>query len=283
MKYKSKHTEAEYFCTAAKSGRNFFETAVIKMKNNNNFAGSFLSSKKAFYVTVALGLVAVIVAAVAVRTTSGKVRRELSSIADENLSLLTGDVETPVEDEPDTRVFTPEEDTTEEISEEHGEETTREKQTEKATITEAPPTEAAAQISNSSYCAPIDGEIQKAFSPETPVESKTMGDYRTHNGVDFEGDEGEDVFSVGNGIVTRVLVDSMWGYVVEIDHGDFTARYIGLSQENAVSINDEVKAGQKIGVLTSIPAEREDEPHLHFEVLKDSKVSDPLAALGMTQ
>lgn len=253
------------------------------MKNNSKFTSSFLSSKKAFYATVAIGLVAVIVAAVAVRMTSNRVKRELSSIADENNSLLTSDVQTPVSDEPDTRVF-PDDDIAEEDTTEKVEKTTENKpQSTKATEPEIPSTKAAAKISNSSYLMPLKGKITKGFSPETPVESKTMGDFRTHCGADFEGKEGEEVISVGNGIVTRVLVDSMWGYVIEIDHGDFTARYIGLSQENAVSINDEVKSGQKIGVLSTIPAERVDGAHLHFEVLKEGKASDPLAALGAVE
>ena len=159
--------------------------------------------------------------------------------------------------------------------------TERKTQGEKKTEPKEPSTGAVAKISNSSYLAPLKGNVTKAYSPQVPIESKTMGDYRTHSGADFEGSEGEDVLSVGNGVVTRVLVDSMWGYVIEIDHGDFTARYIGLSQEDAVSINDEVKPGEKIGVLTSIPAEREDGIHLHFEVLKDGKEINPLAALGI--
>lgn len=254
------------------------------MKNSNKFSGAFLSSKKAFYFTLAIGLSAVIIAAAAVRITSGRVKRELSSIADENnSSFLTGDVETPIDDEPDIRVFTddsPSEENTKEVTEKT---TEKKSQAEKSTSPDEPSTKAAAKISNESYIMPLKGKIIKAFSPETPIESKTMGDYRTHGAVDFEGKEGDEVLSVGNGIVTRVLVDSMWGYVIEIDHGDFTARYIGLSQENAVSINDEVKPGQKIGVLASIPAESADGVHLHFEVLRDGKVSDPLAFLGAAE
>ena len=83
------------------------------MKNNNNYTSPFLSSRKTFYITVALGLVAVIVAAVAVKMTSGRVKRELSSIADENNSALTSDVGTPIDDEPDTRDFSDDNDETE--------------------------------------------------------------------------------------------------------------------------------------------------------------------------
>ena len=252
------------------------------MKNNNNYTSPFLSSRKTFYITVALGLVAVIVAAVAVKMTSGRVKRELSSIADENNSALTSDVGTPIDDEPDTRDFSDDNDEPEDSTSVEAK-TTPERTTQgkKKTEPKEPSTGAVAKISNSSYLAPLKGNVTKAYSPQVPIENKTMGDYRTHSGADFEGSEGEDVLSVGNGVVTRVLVDSMWGYVIEIDHGDFTARYIGLSQEDAVSINDEVKPGEKIGVLTSIPAEREDGIHLHFEVLKDGKAINPLAALGI--
>ena len=75
----------------------------------------------------------------------------------------------------------------------------------------------------------------------------------------------------------------MWGYIVEIDHGDFTARYVGLDQGTAVGIGDNVQIGQKIGTLAEIPVEKEDGTHLHFEVIKDGKATDPFEALGITR
>lgn len=253
--------------------------------NNENKNENKLRPKKSFYLTAAIGILAVAASIVSLRLATGKVQKDLTKFASEqSFSLSTGEVQNDVTGVPDTRDLTlPDEETANETTEKKTTESTTEKKTEKKAEKETSKVQNAAKIENPSYVLPLEAAVVKEYSPDTPIKSKTMGDFRTHNGADFEGNEGDEVVAVGNGVVTRVSVDSLWGYVIEIDHGDFTARYIGLSQENAVGINDEVKIGQKLGVLSSIPAEREDGAHLHFEVLKDGKYVEPVSALGLSQ
>lgn len=249
------------------------------MNNKNNSGNGYLFSKKGFYITAAVGIFAVIAAVVALRFTAGKVKRDLTGIiGSESTAPFSSEVQNDVSGVPDTRDFTtPSDADNEEITTQ----TTERKSTTEATTEPTTSSAPAVKIENSSYRLPMESDEGKPFSPQTPIFSKTMGDYRTHNGVDFEGSEGAEVYSVGNGKVTRVLADTMWGYIVEIDHGDFTARYVGLGQDNAVGIGDSVSAGQKVGTLSSIPGESEDGIHLHFEVIKDGKNVDPIAALGL--
>ncbi len=252
------------------------------MKNNTTDNG-YLFSKKGFYITAVIGIFVVIAAVVALRMTSNKVKNDLTSFITESSIPFSGEVQKDVSDVPDTRNLTDFDNTTDDTTKETEPEKkpTKEQTTAPETKEEPSSADAAAKIENASFSLPMESDTAKEFSPETPVFSKTMGDYRTHSGVDFEGAEGAEVYAVGNGKVTRVLADTMWGYIVEIDHGNFTARYIGLNQDGAVGIGQTVTAGQKIGTLALIPSESEDGFHLHFEVVKDGKCVEPFAALGV--
>ncbi len=251
------------------------------MKNNNSENG-YLFSKKGFYITAVIGIFAVLAAVVTLRVTTKKVKSDLTSMLSENTVPFSSEVQNDVSGVPDTRNFTKPDDLTE-TTKKPKETTTQKATAEKTTAPASGETAPAVKIENSAYRLPMESDIEKDYSPETPVLSKTMGDYRTHAGIDFEGSEGAAVYSVGNGKVSRVLADTMWGYIIEIDHGDFTARYVGLSQDGSVGIGQNVTLGQKIGVLSSIPAENEDGFHLHFEVIKDGKTVEPFGALGLSK
>lgn len=129
------------------------------------------------------------------------------------------------------------------------------------------------------FSKPLSGNITKEFSLSTPQYNQTLDDWRVHTGTDISAKEGEEVLSVGDGVVKKVYVDRSWGYVIEVDHGDFLGRYCGISQDGAVSINEKVKKGSVIGVLTSIPCESADGIHLHFEIEKDGNLVNPTEIL----
>lgn len=131
------------------------------------------------------------------------------------------------------------------------------------------------------FAMPMGTDIIKDFSNGEMVLSKTMGDWRVHNGVDFSGSAGNGVAAVADGTVTAVYDDSFWGTVVEIDHGNgMTARYCGLKSGSTMPEGSEVRKFDKIGTLGHIPVEISDEDHLHFEVLIDGENVDPLKALN---
>ncbi len=131
-----------------------------------------------------------------------------------------------------------------------------------------------------SFSLPLGGETDKGFSNGDMVQSKTMGDWRVHNGVDFRGTVGDPVIAVNNGVVKAVYDDVLWGTVVEVDHGQgMLARYCGLGRGSTVAVGDSVKINDKIGNLGAIPIEAADEVHLHFEILQDGKAVDPMSVL----
>ncbi|MGN0571231.1 MAG: peptidoglycan DD-metalloendopeptidase family protein [Candidatus Fimenecus sp.] len=130
------------------------------------------------------------------------------------------------------------------------------------------------------FSLPLECGVDKAFSNGDMVQSKTMGDWRVHNGVDFLGTVGDQVRAVNNGIVKAVYDDVLWGTVVEIDHGDgLVARYCGLGKGSTVAVGDKVKINDRIGNLGAVPIESADAEHLHFEMRQDGKVIDPMPIL----
>ena len=131
------------------------------------------------------------------------------------------------------------------------------------------------------FAMPMGTDIIKDYSGGEMVFSKTMGDWRVHNGVDFSGSAGNEVVAVADGKITKVYDDGFWGTVVEIDHGNgMTARYCGMKKGSCLAQGDEVKMRDKIGSLGHIPVEIGEEDHLHFEVLIDGESVDPLKALN---
>lgn len=131
------------------------------------------------------------------------------------------------------------------------------------------------------YVLPLTNEVLTPFSGGQPVFSQTMGDWRTHNGVDFVGKDGQKVKAAAEGTVTVITSDVMWGDVVEIDHGfGIVSRYCGVSARN-IAVGDHVKVGDVIGVLGGIPCEAADPPHLHFEIAASGKYLDAVAVIGV--
>jgi len=95
-----------------------------------------------------------------------------------------------------------------------------------------------------------------------------------HKGVDFAGREGADVVAVASGVVIWSGDRYGYGQMVEVNHGNgYVTRYAHNS-ENLVAVGDTVKRGQTIAVMGSTG--RATGPNLHFEVLRNGRVVDPL-------
>ena len=129
---------------------------------------------------------------------------------------------------------------------------------------------------------PLGMDISLDYSAAEPVFSSTMGDWRTHTGIDFAGVLGDPVKASAAGFVTAVYDDPMFGTVMEIDHGGgITAKYCGLDKGSAVAVGPEVKMDDTIACLGVVPCESESGAHLHFEMTEDGKNIDPLTVITM--
>ena len=132
------------------------------------------------------------------------------------------------------------------------------------------------------FYLPVNGRVNKEFSFSAPVFSATMGDWRAHNGTDFEVEEGARVISTAAGIVTDVRYDEAWGYIVDVDHGGgLSASYRNLNSDVTVNTGDTLKAGQVIGGVGKGGYEECAEPaHLHLEMTLDGKFVDPVTVMN---
>ncbi|MBQ7688764.1 MAG: peptidoglycan DD-metalloendopeptidase family protein [Clostridia bacterium] len=131
-----------------------------------------------------------------------------------------------------------------------------------------------------SFSLPLSARMGDDYSMGVPVFSDTMGDYRTHNGVDFLGDAGTAVRAIGSGTVTKVTASALYGNTVTVDHGNgIVSTICGLANEGLVHAGDEVTADTVLGVVGSIPAEEKEGPHIHLEIRVNGILTDPLEIL----
>lgn len=147
--------------------------------------------------------------------------------------------------------------------------------TEKKTIPAT--TENIIVVKTEDYVLPAGKEIVKDYSNFVAVKSETMDDWRVHNAVDFKAQTGEEIKAIRSGAVLAIYHSSLWGTIIEIDHGaGVTARYCGLDEKCNVTVNDVVEQGQVIGKIGEIPVEKAEGPHLHLEITKDGRITDPV-------
>ena len=134
------------------------------------------------------------------------------------------------------------------------------------------------------FSVPLSGGIGDGYSMGVPVFSDTMGDYRTHNGVDFKGEPGEAVRAVAAGVVTTVKEDRLYGNTVTVDHGQgYISVISGLADEGLIRSGAKVNVSQVLGSVGTVPAEAGEGPHIHLEIRKNGVLCDPLEVLGLTE
>lgn len=137
-------------------------------------------------------------------------------------------------------------------------------------------------VSPNTYAMPLAGDIFNAFSKNELVKSKTMGDWRTHDGIDIKAKIGTPVKSIADGTVAEITEDPMWGVMVVVDHKNgYAGYYCGLGQTVSVKKNQVLTVGDQIGTVgDSAQCELAEEKHLHLGLKKDGKWIDPLSVLN---
>lgn len=115
---------------------------------------------------------------------------------------------------------------------------------------------------------PLDGWISRGFEESTEKNKKG------HLGVDIAAAYDSRIKASGPGVVIFEGWKEDFGTMVEIDHGyGFVTRY-GHCSRAIVHKGDLVERSQTIAFVGS--SGRSSAPHLHFELLKDGRETDPM-------
>lgn len=94
-----------------------------------------------------------------------------------------------------------------------------------------------------------------------------------HLGLDINGNRGDDILAVADGVVSFSGVHFGYGNMIEIDHGNgYRTRY-AHNDRNLAKVGDVVKAGQHIAEMGRTG--RATGVHLHFEVWHNNRPVNP--------
>lgn len=133
------------------------------------------------------------------------------------------------------------------------------------------------KVPDPEFKMPVEGDIMKEFADNKLVYSSTLDVWATHNGIDIAADKTTVVKAAADGTVSSIKNDPRYGLTVIIEHvNGYKTVYSNLLSTEFVVEGEKVEQGQSIGTVGSTAAfEISDEPHLHFELLKNNEQQDP--------
>lgn len=132
-------------------------------------------------------------------------------------------------------------------------------------------------IKDPEFTFPIEGEIIREFAKDSLIYSNTLEEWVTHLGIDIKAQRTTVVKAAETGNVVSIKNDPRYGLTIIIEHTNgYKSIYSNLLTTEFVTEGETVSKGQSIGTVgNSAPFEIADEPHLHFEILKDNENLDP--------
>jgi len=112
-------------------------------------------------------------------------------------------------------------------------------------------------------------------SPRAFASNRNNG-LRAHAGCDLYFPKGTGIHAIADGTVIRVPYPFYCQtFALEVDHGDFLARYGEIQAKTTVKQGDKVRAGQQIAMVGHLIGIQVPSDMLHFE-LYDKSLSGPL-------
>ena len=128
-----------------------------------------------------------------------------------------------------------------------------------------------------SFEKPVEGEIVREYAKDSLIYSETLQEWTTHTGIDIKADKTTVVKAAEAGTIKSIKNDPRYGLTIVIEHDDqYQTIYSNLLTSEFVIEGEKVEKGQAIGTVGNTAVfEIADEPHLHFEIWKDSLPVDP--------
>lgn len=133
------------------------------------------------------------------------------------------------------------------------------------------------EIKDPTFIKPVEGDTTKEFASENLIYSETLKEWVTHNGIDIKAEKTTIVKASSEGMIKSIKNDPRYGITIVMEHTNgYASVYSNLLTAEFVKEGEKVKQGQTIGTVGNTAAfEIADEPHLHFEILKDNKYLNP--------
>ncbi len=120
---------------------------------------------------------------------------------------------------------------------------------------------------------------------ETMVFNSTLNRYSVHKAMDFMADEGSPVYAVYDGTVEKIESSLLTGVTVTIDHGNgLKTVYNSMADAELLVEGQKVSQGEVIGeVSVTNRQEYKNGAHLHFEVMENGEIIDPVKYLTLEE
>ena len=195
---------------------------------------------------------------------------ENSTIEDSNeVNTTAGEIKNESEETDSTKEEAQSSSDSKEVEEVDNLNTTTNASTENKTVTETK--------KEITFVKPTEGEIICEFAKDNLIYSETLKEWITHTAIDIKADKTSVIRSAADGVVKSIVKDPRYGLTIVIEHDEhFQTVYSNLLTSEFVVEGEKVEKGQSIGTVgNSASFEIVDEPHLHFEIIKDGENVDP--------
>lgn len=137
------------------------------------------------------------------------------------------------------------------------------------------------EIEHTPSLAPL--KIPLTVASEFGYRRNPFGGYSKefHNGVDFPCDYGTEVYATAAGVVSVSGYDRVYGYLIEIDHGNGIETIYGHNSRLLAKVGDKVAKGDLIAYSGN--SGRSTGSHLHYGARVNGKTVDPLQFTDFTK
>ena len=128
---------------------------------------------------------------------------------------------------------------------------------------------------------PVSGYVAVPHALDHLIFDRTMGDWRTHRGVDITAELGEPVLAMAMGTVEQIFHDDLLGTTVILYHGNgLRSLYANLAEVPVVEEGQWVPVGAPLGAVGATALAKSGiVHHLHLEVIEHGVQIDPLILL----
>ena len=127
---------------------------------------------------------------------------------------------------------------------------------------------------------PLDSFVVSKPYSANAVYNKTLNDWRAHPALDLKANTGDKVYSMCDGTVEDVSEDDFLGNLVIVKSDNCLIYYCGLGKNSLPQKGSEVKKGDVIGDVGTVPFEAMDDSHIHIEIKVGDKYTDPLTVIN---